>query len=345
MNELELTLPDDWHIHLRDDQFLARTVSDASQQFGRILAMPNLKPPVIDVASAVAYHQRIQHALPMGSRLQPYLTLYLTQSLTLAELRQARQQSFILGCKLYPAGATTHSDAGVRNLQAIYPLLAEMEALGLVLQIHGEVTDPEVDVFDREARFIEQHLIPISRSFPGLKVVLEHITTQDAVEFIQSSSSQFAATLTPQHLLYNRNAIFQGGLRPHYYCLPVLKRERHRQALLTAATSGDPHFFLGTDSAPHAQSAKESACGCAGIYSAHAALEFYAQAFDSVGALDKLEAFASHFGADFYGLPRNTERVKLVRQPQTIAAKLDFGDTQLIPLGASDSLPWQLVRS
>lgn len=345
MNELLLTLPDDWHIHLRDGQFLSRTVADASRQFGRILAMPNLKPPVTSVAAAQAYRQRILDALPAGSQLQPYLTLYLTESLTTAELRRAKEQEFILGCKLYPAGATTHSDAGVHNLQNSYPLLAEMERLGLVLQVHGEVTDQEVDVFDREAVFIDRHLQPIHQQFPGLKIVLEHITTREAVDFVRASGPQVAATLTPQHLLYNRNAIFQGGIRPHYYCLPILKRESHRQALLAAATSGESRFFLGTDSAPHTRATKEHSCGCAGIYSAHAALEFYAEAFDSVGKLERLDAFASQFGAEFYGLPRNTEQVRLRRQPQSIPASLSFGDSDLVPLRAADTLSWQLERN
>ena len=308
---LEITRPDDWHVHLRDGAMLARVLPHTARQFARAIVMPNLDPPVRSVADAHAYRARILAALPAGLRFEPLMTLYLTSETTPDEIRRAAESEWVFGAKLYPKGATTHSEAGVDDLAALAPVLAAMERHDLPLLVHGESTAPDCDVFDREADFLERWLAPTVERFAGLRVVFEHITTAAAVAFVRGAPARVGATITPQHLLLNRNSIFEGGLRPHHYCLPVLKRERDRRALLEAATSGDPHFFLGTDSAPHARSAKESACGCAGIYSAPIALELYAEAFASVGALDRLEGFASAFGADFYRLPRNREKLKL----------------------------------
>ncbi|BCX81671.1 dihydroorotase [Methylomarinovum caldicuralii] len=341
MKTLTLTRPDDWHLHLRDGALLAQAAPFSACRFGRALVMPNLKPPVTTVAAALAYRDRILKAVPPDCGFTPYFSLYLTENTAPAEIARAAAEPCVLGFKLYPAGATTHSDAGVRRLEAVYPLLEAMEELGVVLQVHGEVTDPDIDIFDREAVFIERELVPLRRRFPDLKIVLEHVTTAEGVAFVQQSPPQVAATITPQHLRYNRNALLAGGIRPHYYCLPVLKREKHRQALLAAATSGSPKFFLGTDSAPHPRPAKENACGCAGCFTAPLALEMYAEVFEHAGALDRLEDFASGFGADFYGLPRNREKVRLLRKswevPQTLG-----GEIPLVPLRAGETLPWRL---
>jgi dihydroorotase len=340
MQTLTITRPDDWHLHVRDGAHLASVVPFTARQFARAVIMPNLKPPVTTVAQAAAYRQRILDAVPDGLSFEPLMTLYLTDATAPDELRAAKASGFIVGAKLYPAGATTHSDAGVTAIEKIFPALAAMEELGLVLQVHGEVTDPDVDVFDREAVFVERVLAGIVQRFPQLKVVFEHVTTQAGVEFVQSASDKVAATLTPQHLLLNRNAIFQGGIRPHHYCLPVLKRERDRLALLAAATDS-AKFFLGTDSAPHARHTKEHACGCAGIFSAHAALELYAEAFDSIGKLERLQAFAAERGADFYGLPRNRDQISLSRESWIVPAKYPFGSDELVPFRAGESIGWR----
>ena len=340
--DITLIRPDDWHLHVRDGEALRAVVPHTAAQFGRAIIMPNLKPPVTTAAQALAYRQRILQAVPEGLTFEPLMTLYLTDHMPPEEIRRAREAG-VVACKLYPAGATTHSDAGVTQIRRIYPVLEAMQREGLLLLVHGEVTDPEVDLFDREAVFIEQQLEPLRRDFPGLKIVLEHITTREAAQYVASGSETLAATLTAHHLLYNRNAIFTGGIRPHYYCLPVLKRETHRQALVQAATSGHPRFFLGTDSAPHPAHLKEHASGCAGCYTAHAALEMYAEAFEQAGALDRLEAFASFNGADFYGLPRNTSRITLRRQTWTPPEDFAFGEARLKPLRSGESLPWQLV--
>jgi dihydroorotase len=346
MQTLTLTRPDDWHLHLRDDAALGAVVGDTARRFARAIVMPNLKPPVTTVAQAAAYRQRILAALPAGLDFQPLMTLYLTDDTPAAEIDAAKTCGFVHAIKLDPAGATTNSAAGVTNLGKCRQTLERMEALGLPLLVHGEVTDPAVDVFDREAVFIDTVLSPLQRDFPALKIVLEHITTRDGIDFVMAQGSQVAGTLTAHHLLLNRNALFVGGIRPHHYCLPVLKRETHRQALLAAATSGNPKFFLGTDSAPHAKSTKEAACGCAGCYTAHAGIELYAEAFDSVGALHRLEGFASHFGADFYGLPRNTSRITLSRRDWAVPATLPYlGDDPLVPLRAGESVAWQLESS
>ncbi len=342
MQTLTLLQPDDWHLHVRDGAHLASTVPFTARQFARAVIMPNLKPPVTTVAQARAYRERIAAAVPAGIDFEPLMTLYLTDTTSPAEIVAARASGCIVGAKLYPAGATTHSDAGVTAIDKIFPVLAAMEHCGLVFQVHGEVTDADVDVFDREAVFIDRVLTSVTQRFPGLRIVFEHVTTQRAVEFVQAARSGVAATVTPQHLLLNRNAIFQGGIRPHHYCLPVLKRERDRQALVQAVTSDDPRFFLGTDSAPHARHTKEHACGCAGIFSAHAALELYAEAFEASGKLDRLQAFASERGADFYGLPRNQRRVTLQRRAWTVPEHYSFGDDQLVPWRAGESLGWQL---
>jgi dihydroorotase len=343
MDTLTLTRPDDWHLHLRDGDAMRSVLPDTARRFGRAIVMPNLKPPVRTVAEAAAYRERILAALPAGMRFEPLMTLYLTDNTSPEEIGRARASGFVQAVKYYPAGATTNADFGVTVVEKTYPALAAMEAEGLPLLVHGEATDPEVDVFDREAVFIERVLAPIQRRFPRLKLVLEHVTTQDGIEFVKSAPTHVAATLTAHHLLYNRNAIFKGGIRPHYYCLPVLKRERHRQALVEAAISGSPKFFLGTDSAPHAIGAKECACGCAGIYTAHAGIELYAEAFEAVGALAKLEAFASFHGADFYGLPRNAERITLRRMNWTVPERLAFGETSLVPLRAGEDVVWQMT--
>lgn len=344
MNELIIRQPDDWHVHLRDGDMLAAAAPFTARQCGRAIAMPNLVPPVVTVDEALAYRQRILAAVPTDSGFEPLMTLYLTEQTTVAELARAAENPYIHAVKLYPAGATTNSDRGVRDPLAIDPLLAELARTGLPLLVHGEVVDPQVDIFDREARFIEQVLVPIRQRFPDLRIVMEHITTEDAVAFIRTQEDGVGATITAHHLLYNRNAMLVGGIRPHYYCLPVLKRERHRQALLAAATSGDPRFFMGTDSAPHTQGAKESACGCAGAFTAHVALELYAEAFDQAGKLAMLEAFTSVNGPNFYGLPLNEARVRLIRHPQPVPDYFEVGAAErLIPLRAGETLSWQVV--
>lgn len=343
MDTLTLTRPDDWHLHLRDGDAMRAVLPHSARQFARAIIMPNLRPPVTTTEQALAYRARILDAIPAGSTFQPLMTLYLTDNTSPAEIVRAKDSNHVVACKLYPAGATTNSDSGVTDVRNIYSVLEMMQAHGLPLLVHGEVTDPEVDVFDREAVFIERVLMPTIRDFPALKVVLEHITTQDAVEYVRAAPATIAATITAHHLLYNRNAIFQGGIRPHYYCLPILKREHHRQALIRAATSGDPKYFLGTDSAPHPRQGKETACGCAGCYTAHAALELYAEAFESAGALDKLEAFASFHGPDFYGLPRNTKTLTLLRQPTSVPDRFPFGTDTLTPLRAGETVRWRLA--
>lgn len=343
MNRLRILRPDDWHVHLRDGPALQAVVGFTAQRFGRAIVMPNLRPAITTTDMARAYRQRILAALPAGSRFEPLLTLYLTNTTTADEIDRARAAGFIHGVKLYPAGATTHSDAGVTDIRKVYGVLAHMEKLGMRLLIHGESTQADVDVFDRETHFIDTVLQPLLDRFPKLKVVFEHITTARAVEFVKAARTGVAATITPQHLLHNRNAIFLGGIRPHYYCLPILKRERDRQALLEAATSGNPRFFLGTDSAPHEQSTKENACGCAGMFTAHAAIELYAEAFESVSRLDRLEGFASHFGADFYALPRHTDSITLLKEPWVAPDTFAFGAGELIPYRAGEPVGWRLA--
>ncbi len=342
MDTLTLIRPDDWHLHLRDGAAMAAVVSDSARRFARAIIMPNLSPPVTTVEHALAYRQRILDALPAGSAFEPLMTLYLTDATSPAEVARARDCGHVFAVKLYPAGATTHSEAGVTDMARIMPALAALQDHGLPLLVHGEVTDPEVDVFDREKVFIDRVLAPTVERFAALKVVFEHVTTREAIDFVREAPSTVAATITPHHLLINRNAMFAGGMRPHHYCLPVAKREQHRRALLDAATSGDPKFFLGTDSAPHARRSKEAACGCAGIYSAHAALELYAEAFESAAALHRLEGFASCFGADFYGLPRNRDRLELVKSSWRVPDTLAFGDEALVPFRAGESLSWKL---
>lgn len=340
---ITITRPDDWHIHFRDDAAMASVLPDTARVFGRAIAMPNLKPPVTTVALAAAYRERLLVAVPAGNSFEPLMTLYLTDNTAPGEIVRARQSGFIHAVKYYPAGATTNSDSGVTDLAKAYPAIAAMEEAGLPLLLHGEVTDPDVDVFDREAVFIDRHLTQLLRDFPRLKIVLEHITTRQAAEFVAAAPATVAATITAHHLLYNRNAMFQGGIRPHLYCLPILKRETHRQALVAAAISGNPKFFLGTDSAPHALGAKESSCGCAGIYTAHSAIELYAEAFDAAGAFDKLEAFASFYGSDFYGLPRNSSTITLQRENWVVPLQLSMGDSPLIPLRAGETIRWRVV--
>ena len=340
--QISLTRPDDWHLHVRDGAALAYVVPHTARQFRRAIIMPNLKPPVTDTAAALAYRERILAALPVGSDFEPLMTLYLTDNTAPAEIARAQQSALVHAVKLYPAGATTHSDAGVSAIEKTWPALEAMQEAGLPLLVHGEVTDPEVDIFDREAVFIERVLVPLTLRFPRLKVVLEHITTRHGVDFVLNAPSNVAGTLTAHHLLLNRNAIFSGGIRPHHYCLPVLKRERHRQALLEAATRGHPRLFLGTDSAPHQRAAKENACGCAGLYTAHAALELYAEAFESAGALDKLEGFASFFGPDFYGLPRNTGTITLRKQDWKVPASYPLADGSVVPMRAGERIRWRL---
>ena len=343
MDRLTLARPDDWHLHLRDGQAMASVLEHTARRFGRAIVMPNLKPPVRTTQQALHYRERILGELPEGSTFDPLMTLYLTDDTPPEEIGRAKLSGRVHGVKLYPAGATTHSDEGVTRISRCFHALEKMEQLGLPLLIHGEVTDPMVDVFDREKAFIDEVLGPVVERFSSLKIVLEHITTRDAVHYIEVTGPNVAATITPHHLLLNRNALFLGGIRPHHYCLPVLKREEHREALVEAATSGNPKFFLGTDSAPHARGAKEAACGCAGIYSAHAAIELYATAFEEAGALDKLEGFASHFGADFYGLARNQDTITLLRKEWTVPKALRFGSEELVPLRAGETIPWQLA--
>jgi dihydroorotase len=343
MNRLSILRPDDWHVHLRDGAALQAVVGFTAQRFGRAIVMPNLNPAVTTTDMARAYRQRILAALPAGARFEPLLTLYLTNTTSAAEIDRARDAGFIHGVKLYPAGATTHSDAGVTDITQVHAALARMEELGMRLLVHGESPQANVDVFDRETHFIDTVLKPLIDRFPKLKVVFEHITTARAVEFVKGCRAGVAATITPQHLLHNRNAIFSRGIRPHYYCLPILKREQDRLALLEAATSGSPRFFLGTDSAPHEKAAKENACGCAGMFTAHAAIELYAEVFDSIGRLDRLEAFASHFGADFYGLPRHTERITLLKESWRPPDQYPFGEGVLVPYRAGEPVGWRLA--
>jgi dihydroorotase len=344
MNRLAIQRPDDWHVHLRDGDALRAVARFTAERFGRAIVMPNLKPPIVTTEMAGAYRQRILSALPSGARFEPLLTLYLTNSTAVAEIDRAQASGFIHGVKLYPKGATTHSDAGVTDIEQVSAVLARMERIGMRLLVHGESPQADIDVFDRETHFIDSVLAPLLDRFPALRVVFEHITTARAVEFVEAARNGVAATITPQHLLHSRNAIFQGGIRPHYYCLPIFKRERDRQALLGAATGGNPRFFLGTDSAPHEKSVKENACGCAGMFTAHAAIELYAEAFESVGRLDRLEAFASHFGADFYGLPRHEDTLTLIKEPWTAPEKYAFGDGALIPYRAGEPVGWRLAQ-
>ncbi|HWZ64556.1 MAG TPA: dihydroorotase [Steroidobacteraceae bacterium] len=343
MSRLIIRRPDDWHLHLRDGAALAAVLPFTAARFARAIVMPNLKPAVTTAALALGYRQRILAALAPGVSFEPLMTLYLTDATPPEEIERARQSGCVWGCKLYPAGATTHSEDGVTDVLRIAPVLERMAELGIVLQVHGEVTDPDVDIFDREARFIERVLAPLIERHRKLRVVLEHITTRAAVDFVLGSRAGVAATVTPQHLLMNRNALFAGGLRPHHYCAPVLKAEAERAALLEAVTSGSPRFFLGTDSAPHARRAKETACGCAGIFSAHAGLELYAEAFEAAGALDKLEGFAACYGADFYGLPRNEATVTLRREPWQVPAHYPFAGDELVPLRAGERIAWRLA--
>ena len=340
-NALSLTRPDDWHLHLRDGDALRAVLPHTARQFARAIVMPNLKPPVTTTALALDYRRRILEALPAGADFEPLMTLYLTDRTPPDEMRRAREAG-IVALKLYPAGATTNSDAGVTDIRKTYKTLEAMQREGLLLLVHGEVTDADIDLFDREAVFIDRVLQPLRRDFPALKIVFEHITTREAAQYVAASHTNLAGTITAHHLLFNRNAIFLGGLRPHYYCLPVLKREEHRLALIKAATSGSPNFFLGTDSAPHAAVLKEHAAACAGCYTALSALELYAQAFDDAGALDKLEGFASFHGADFYGLPRNRSRITLRRQPWVLLESVPFGAMQLKPLCGGETLNWTL---
>lgn len=342
--QITITRPDDWHLHLRDGEALGSVLAHTAAQFGRAVVMPNLKPPVTTVEQAAAYRDRIVAALPEGASFEPLMTLYLTDNTPASEVIKAAASGFVKAVKLYPAGATTNSDAGLTDIAKAYDTLAEMERIGLPLLVHGEVTDPKIDLFDREMVFIDTVLLPLTLRFPKLKVVMEHITTKDASEFVANSPLTVAATITAHHLLYNRNAIFQGGIRPHWYCLPVLKRESHREALVAAATSGNPKFFLGTDSAPHARQTKEASCGCAGCYTAYAALELYAEAFEQAGALDKLEAFASFNGPDWYGLSRNTSKVTLLKQDWIVPADYPYISTDtIVPLRAGETLSWKMI--
>ncbi|MEO5797568.1 MAG: dihydroorotase [Rhodoferax sp.] len=339
---LTFTRPDDWHLHVRDGEALHTVVPHAAAQFGRALIMPNLRPPVTSTAQALAYKERILAAVPAGINFEPLMSLYLTDSLPPDEIARAKDAG-VVAAKLYPAGATTNSDAGVTDLRKVYKTLEAMQRAGMLLLVHGEVTSPDIDLFDREAVFIDRQMIPLRRDFPELKIVFEHITTKEAAQYVQGADQFTAATITAHHLLYNRNAIFTGGIRPHYYCLPVLKRETHRVALVEAATCGSTKFFLGTDSAPHAAHLKEHASGCAGCYTSHAAIEMYAEAFDNAGALDKLEAFASFNGPDFYSLPRNQGTITLSKESWTPPDSFAFGDAQLKPLRSGEALPWRLV--
>ncbi|RDH89786.1 MAG: dihydroorotase [endosymbiont of Seepiophila jonesi] len=341
---ITLTQPDDWHLHLRDDDAMASVVAHSAERFGRAIVMPNLKPPVADTEMARAYRERILRALETHSDFQPLMTLYMTDNLSPAEIVSAKESGIVQAVKLYPAGATTNSDSGVTDIKKMYPVLEAMQKHGLPLLVHAEVTDSHVDIFDREKTFIGRHLEPLVKEFPQLRLVFEHITTKEAADFVSASADNVAATITAHHLLFNRNAMLAGGIRPHFYCLPILKRESHQTALISAATSGNPRFFLGTDSAPHSLGAKECACGCAGCYTAHAAIELYTQAFDQAGALDKLEGFASFFGPDFYGLPRNRKQITLKKRPWEVPKHYSFGNDTLIPLCAGEQIDWQIVR-
>lgn len=343
MHSLTITRPDDWHLHLRDGGALKAVLPDTARQFARAIVMPNLRPPVTTTALAIEYRERILNALPVGANFEPLMTLYLTDKTTAEEIERAKASGIVHGVKLYPAGATTNSDSGVTNLGHCVAALEAMEKLGVPLLTHAEVTDSDVDVFDRERVFIERNMIPLLNRFPNLKVVFEHITTQDAADFVLQAPSNVAATITAHHLLMNRNDMFKGGIQPHHYCLPILKREEHRVALVKAATSGNPKFFLGTDSAPHAKHTKEAACGCAGMYTAHTAMELYTEAFEAAGALDKLEGFASFYGADFYGLARNTEQVTLVKESWKVPSSLPYEGDVLVPLKANQMLGWKMI--
>jgi len=345
MDHLSLSRPDDWHVHLRDGDAMAAIVGATARQFGRALVMPNLRPPITRVQEALSYRDRILAGLNDGHPFNPLMALYLTEGTPKEEIARVAETPEVIGFKLYPQGATTHSEAGIRSLEALDPLLETLAHYQVPLMVHGEVTDSDIDIFDREALFIERYLEPMSQRFRSLRIVLEHISTREGVEFVERASGSVAGTLTAHHLLLNRNAMLVGGIQPHHYCLPVLKRETHRQALLAAATKGHPRFFLGTDSAPHLRSLKESSCGCAGCYTAHHAIEMYATAFDQVGALDQLEGFASHHGADFYGLPRNTETIRLQRVPTKIPDALPFGEETVIPFMAGQTLPWTLAEA
>jgi dihydroorotase len=346
VQSLTIARPDDWHLHLRDGAALTSVLPHTARQFGRAIVMPNLKPPVTSTLLAAAYRERILAALPKttsGIRFEPLMTLYLTDNMAADEIRRAKESGIVHAVKLYPAGATTNSDAGVTDLTKCYQTLEVMQTLGMPLLVHGEVTDPSVDIFDREVTFIERVMQPLRRDMPELKVVFEHITTQEAAQYVADGDGRIAATITAHHLLYSRNEIFKGGIRPHYYCLPILKREKHRQALIRAAISGNPRFFLGTDSAPHPKGTKEHACGCAGCYTALHAMELYAQAFEVAGALDKLEAFASFNGAAFYGMPRNGGTITLRRETWTLPAELPLGDATVVPLNGGETIAWKLV--
>lgn len=344
MQTISLIRPDDWHLHVRDGDALSTVVPHTARRFGRALIMPNLRPPVTTTEQALAYRSRILAAVPAGLDFEPLMTLYLTDNTAPDEIDRAKASGAIIAVKLYPAGATTNSDAGVTAIEKVYPVLERMQRLGVVLCVHGEATDPDVDVFDRELVFIERVLAPLAARFPTLRIVFEHITTADAAGFVRGAGPNIGATITAHHLLLNRNAIFAGGIRPHHYCLPVLKRETHRRALVEAAASGNPKFFLGTDSAPHSRSAKEAACGCAGCYTAHAGIELYAEAFDQAGALDNLEGFASLNGPAFYGLPPNSERITLVKDSWEVPAAYDYpGDDVLVPLRAGERVTWRLA--
>ncbi|WP_298718527.1 dihydroorotase [uncultured Oceanisphaera sp.] len=339
---LTITRPDDWHLHLRDGEQLKDTVRDASRYLGRALVMPNLLPPATTTELALAYYDRIVAVRPQGSRFEPLMSLYLTDKTDPQEIRTAKATGKIVACKLYPAGATTNSDSGVTDVKNIYPVLEAMQETGTLLLVHGEVTDPSIDIFDREKVFLDTVLPDVVRDFPGLKIVLEHITTEHAVNFVEQAGDNVAATITAHHLLFNRNHMLVGGIRPHFYCLPILKRNTHQQALVRAAASGNKKFFMGTDSAPHFQHRKEAACGCAGAYTSHAAVELYAEAFEEAGALDKLEAFTSHNGPDFYGLPRNADTITLVRESWTVDATLPLGGDQLVPIRAGETIDWMV---
>ncbi|WP_250460008.1 dihydroorotase [Microbulbifer litoralis] len=341
-DQITLRAPDDWHIHLRDGDALERTVGDAARQFRRAIVMPNLVPPVVDAGDALSYRLRIEEQIPAGNPFEPLMVIYLTDRTDAAVVRQAFEAG-VVAAKLYPAGATTNSDSGVTDIANIYPALEAMQECGMKLLLHGEVTTHDIDIFDREQVFIEKILSRVVDDFPDLKIVLEHITTAHAAEFVQKARDGVGATITAHHLLYNRNHMLVGGIRPHYYCLPILKRGYHQSALIEAATSGNPKFFLGTDSAPHTQDKKETACGCAGCYTAYSAIELYAEVFDRAGALDKLEGFASEFGPDFYGLPRNDGSITLKRKPWALPRSLEMGSEQLVPLAAGETLNWQLV--
>lgn len=345
MQTLTITQPDDWHIHLRDGQVLKNTVADVSRQFHRAIVMPNLAPSVVNAQRAQAYRNRIMENIPKGVDFQPLMTLYLTDKTSPQDILEARESGVVYACKLYPAGATTNSDSGLTKVENAYAVFETMQDIGMPLLIHGEVTEAEIDIFDREKVFIDRILRPLIKRFPQLKVVLEHITTKDAVEFVKAAPTNIAATITAHHLLNNRNDMLVGGIRPHLFCLPILKRQEHQMALLQAATSGSPKFFLGTDSAPHAKGMKETSCGCAGCYTAHAAIELYAEAFEMMGALDKLEAFASFYGPDFYGLPRNTNTITLTKQEWNVPAQMPFGEDVVVPYRADESIIWKISET